>query len=222
MQVPKKIYDITQPLFHNCPGYPGLEPTILTRSFQHSVHGFNAEILTINMHSGTHLDVPFHFFADGKALDQFPIDTFAGPCVIFDLSKSVKPDSAITPEDLKPHMSSVSKGDIVLLHTGYGPKRGFSKEYLLEYPFVGGPAGEMLAEAGVKGVGTDALSIGGFGSPEKAAPGHLALLSKDIFLIEELLIPKELLDGKKRFLTAFPLPVQGCSGALVRAVVMEF
>ena len=141
---------------------------------------------------------------------------------MFDLSASVKPDAAITPEDLAPHMGAVEKGDIVLLHTGYGQKRGFSPDYLLKYPYVGGPAGEMLAAAGVKGVGTDALSIGCFGSPEKAGPGHVVLLSNNIFLIEELCIPAALLDGKKRYITAFPLFMQGCSGAPVRAVMLEF
>ena len=79
MHIPRKIYDLSQPIFHNCPGYPGMDLAVLNLDFQHCSHGFNAETLTMNMHTGTHLDVPFHFFPDGKKLHEFPIETFAGP-----------------------------------------------------------------------------------------------------------------------------------------------
>ncbi len=222
MNVPKRVYDLTQPIYHNCPGWPGQRLAVVDWEYQHVTSGFNSERVSFNTHTGTHLDVGYHFFADGKTLDQVPAEVFCGPMIIFDLRQAVRADSAITPEDLAPHLPRIRKGDIVLLCTGYGPKRGFNAEYLHKYPYLGGPAADALAKAGVKGVGTDALSMGGSETREKGAPCHLSLLSKDIFILEELLIPEELLDGKRRYFSCFPMWIKGCGGAPARAVVYDF
>ena len=216
-----KLYDLTQAMYHNCPGWPDYPLTTVNWDYRVIHHGFNAETVCFNTHTGTHIDVPYHFFNEGKKLDEYPIDHYAGTCVCFDLRQTVKPDTAISPEDIAPHMAKVQEGDIVLLCTGYGEKRGFNKDYLYEYPYLGGPAAEMLAKAKVKAVGIDALSLGGWGGPEKGRPCHVALLPHDIFIIEELRIPEALLDNKRRYLTAFPLPLSGCGGAPARVVVYE-
>ena len=223
MNTPKRIYDLTQPIYHNCPGWPGQRLAVVDWEFQHVNDNFNAERVTFNTHTATHVDVPYHFLADGRTLDQVPAETFAGPGVFFDLRKTVKPDSAITPEDLQSHMSRVEKGDIVILVTGYGKLYGFRDDYLHKYPYLGGPAAELLVKAGAKGVATDALSVGGFGGDEKARPCHLALLTNGVFILEGLTeIPEELFDGKKRYFTCFPMLINGCGGAPARAVVHEF
>ena len=72
----------------------------------------------------------------------------------------------------------------------------------------------------MSGVGIDALSIGGWGGPEKGAPSHEALLSAGKVVIEELLVPDELV-GRRCFLTAFPVLLSGCGGAWARAVAWE-
>ncbi len=221
MNIPKRIYDLTQPIYHNCPGWPGQPLAIVDWEFQHVNYGFNSERVSFNTHTGTHIDVGYHFFADGKTLDQVPAEAFAGPMVVFDLRKTAKGDHAITPEELAPHLARVQKGDIVLLCTGYGQKRGFNEDYLHQYPYLGVPAAEALLKAGVKGVGTDALSMGGWGAPEKALC-HVTLLPKDVFLLEELLIPEAIIDEKRRYFTCFPMWIKGCGGAPARAVVYEF
>ncbi len=222
MNIPNRLYDLTQPIYHNCPGWPGQRLATVTWRYQQVNDKFNAEYVDFNTHTATHVDVPYHFLADGKTLEQVPLDAFAGPAVFMDLRNTVKPDTAITPGDLKPHMSRVAKGDIVILCTGYGMKYGFSHEYLHTYPYLGGPAAELLAEAGARLVGTDALSLGGWGSEEKGHPCHLALLPKGICILEGLFVPEAILDGKKRYFTCFPLLINGCGGAPARAVVYDF
>ncbi len=217
-----KLYDLTQPMYHNCPGWPDTPLMSVSWDYRCIHHGFNAETVSFNTHTGTHIDVPYHFFQDGKKLDDYPVEHYAGPCVIIDLRSAIKPDTAISPQDLAPHMHRVQRGDIVLLFTGQGEKRGFNREYLYDYSYLGGPAAEVLAKAGVKGVGIDALSLGGYGSAEKGRPCHEALLPHDVFIIEELRIPPALADEKRRYFSAFPLPLAGCGGAPARAVVYEW
>jgi len=71
-------------------------------------------------------------------------------------------------------------------------------------------------------VGIDGLSIGGWGGPEKGAPPHVILLRHEIWPLEELYLTKELLEAERWYLCAFPLKMQGFSGAPVRAVAMLF
>ena len=217
----KKIYDLSQPLFHNCPGWAQYPSTHITRDFHVPVDGFNSEMMHMNTHTGTHLDAPFHFFQDGKTIDQIPLDAFAGPGLFCDL-RYKEPDTPITAKDVEPFMPRVEAGDWVILNTGMGKKRGFNKEYLLGWAYLDGEAAELLAGAKIKGVGIDALSLGGWGSPEKGRPCHEALLGKGILILEDLLISDELMDGKKRLISCFPLLMPGCGGAPARAVAYEF
>lgn len=221
----KKIYDLSQPLYHNCPGWPDYAMTTISADFRIGLNGFNSETLSMNTHTGTHLDVPYHFFENGQTVDQVPLESFMGPGVFCDL-RHKKPDTPITVEDLAPYLPLIEKGDIVILNTGFGPKRAMTDEYLHKWPYLSGPAAEALVKAGAKGVGIDGLSIGGWGSAEKGRPCHEVLLSAGVFAIEEVLIPDALMDavkdGKKRLVSCFPLLLQGCSGSPVRMVAYEF
>ncbi len=40
----------------------------------------NLSAIELGSHTGTHADAPFHFIAEGKTLDDLPLDTFVGPC----------------------------------------------------------------------------------------------------------------------------------------------
>ena len=143
----KKIYDLSQPLYHNCPGWVEYPSTHITRDYHIAVNGFNAEMLHMNTHTGTHLDVPFHFYQDGDTIEKVALESFAGPGVFCDL-RHKKPDTPITPEDMQPFMSCIERGDWVILNTGMGKKRGFNKEYLMGWAYLDGPGAEALVKAG--------------------------------------------------------------------------
>ena len=216
-----KFYDLTQPIYHDCPGWPTYPPVSSTRDYRRAVDGFNAETLTLNTHTGTHVDVPFHFYDDGDTIEKVPLDKFAGPGVFIDLRGEVGPDAAIDEAVLSPYKDRIEPGDLALLNTGWSAKRSISEEYLFHWPYVDGSGAEFLIGLGVKAVGVDGLSVGGWGA-EKARPCHLALLAKGIVLIEEINFPEEVMDGKKRFVMGFPLLLPGHGGSPVRLVAVEF
>lgn len=222
MRTPRRLFDLTQPIYHNCPGWPGQQLASVNWEFQQVNDSFNSERVSFNTHTATHIDVPYHFLKDGKTIDQMPVDAFAGEALFLDLRQTVRPDSPIGVRELEPHMGKVAGGDIVVLCTGYGRRYGFSDAYLHAYPYLDGPGAELFVKAGVKGVGTDALSLGGWGADEKGRPCHMALLPRGIFILEGLFVPEEILDGKKRYFTCFPMLIKGCGGAPARAVVYEF
>ncbi len=215
-----RMWDLSQPVGHGGPAWAEYEPPVVTRNYRLAAEGFNAETLTLNTHTGTHVDVPFHFDDAGATIDQVPVSAFAAPAVFIDLRDRVKRGEAIGRAQLDPLPDLLAPGDIAVLVTGWGQRRALTEEYLKGWPYLDRTGAEVLVEHGVSGVGIDALSIGGWGGPEKGEPSHHVLLDSGKVIIEELLIPGELL-GRRCFLTAFPVLLQGCGGAWARAVAWE-
>lgn len=108
------ILAMSQPVFHNCPGWPTYELTEVTYEAINPKDGFTAEVFKMNAHTATHLDAPFHFFPEGKKIDEMPIEGFQGEAVIIDL-RGIAPDTGITSEHLKPYADKIKEGDIVLM-----------------------------------------------------------------------------------------------------------
>jgi arylformamidase len=221
--IPSRIIDLSQPVFSNCPQYPDTNPRpAQVRWFYiHGVELVNKEIVEISTHTGTHCDAPFHFFDDGKTIDQVPLEQYVGWAVVVDV-RGKAPGSSIEAADVEPHLERIHPGDVVLFNTGWGHKRANTKEFLTQYVYCGGEAAELIAGRGAKGAGIDAVSFGGYGDPAKAAPGHRALLGKGRFIVEELYFPDEVMDGKRRLFVCAPVKMQGCSGGWTRAALWEF
>ena len=161
------------------------------------------------------------FFRMAKRSTKYHSESYVGPAVVFDL-RSKKAGSAIERADLEGMAGDVAPGDIVLLNTGGGHRRANTKAFLTEYVYLGGSGAQYLIDRGVKGVGIDAVSMGGYDDPGKAGPPHRILLGNGAFIIEELYFPDEVNDGRKRLFVAAPVKLQGCSGAWTRAALWEF
>ena len=221
--LPRRVFDLSQPVFSNCPQYPDSNPRpVQIRLFYMlAVQGVNKEIVELSTHSGTHCDAPFHFFEDGKTIEQIPLETYIAQAAVLDLRRK-RPGTAIEVADLQPLAAGIETGDVALLNTGNGHRRANSKEFLTEYVYLSGEGAQFLVERGVKGVGIDAVSLGGYDDPAKAGPPHRAMLGNGKFIVEDLYFPDEVMDGKKRLFVAAPVKLQGCGGAWTRAMLWEF
>lgn len=212
----EKIIDLSQPLYHNCPGWPTSALTEVNYEAIAGKDGYTVENLKISVHTGTHLDAPFHFFPDGKTIDEIPVGEFQGEAVLVNLF-GIEADTGISVDHLIKYENKIQKGDIVILYTGWGQKRNITREYYYQWPYLTKEGAEWLLEKGVKGVGIDGLSIGGWG-PDKGPQPHTVLLKNNIWLLEELLIDEELLKHERFYLTAFPLKLRRFGGSPTRAV----
>jgi kynurenine formamidase len=221
--IPSRIYDLSQPVFSNCPQYPddNPRPAQIRLFYMLAVQGVNKEIVEISTHTGTHVDAPFHFFEDGRTIDEVPLESYVGPAVVLDLREK-EAGSSIERQDLEPLAGELAAGDIALLNTGGGHRRANTKAFLTEYVYLSGEGAQYLIDRGVRGVGIDAVSMGGYNDPSKSGPPHRILLGSGAFIIEELYFPEEVMDGRKRLFVAAPVKLRGCSGAWTRAALWEF
>lgn len=220
MILPKRIFDLSQPVFTNCPQYPDTNPrpASVKLFYMQQVQGVNKEIVEISTHTGTHCDAPYHFFDDGKTIEQIPLEHYVAPAVVADLRHKA-PGSAIELADVLG--LRFQQGDVVLLNTGWGKKRANTADFLTQYVYLSGEAAEHLVKVGVAGVGIDAVSLGGYNDPAKAGPPHRAMLGAGKFIVEELFFPDEIMDGTPRLFVALPIKLRGCGGAWTRACLWE-
>lgn len=118
----KKYYDLSQQVYHNCVAWPTYKMADVKYEAYYSRDQFNAERIDMNVHTGTHVDAPFHFFSDGKTVDEISVDKWQGEAVLVDLRDKVESCHGIVPSDLIEYDDLIKEQSIVLLNTGWCKK----------------------------------------------------------------------------------------------------
>lgn len=178
--------------------------------------GYNVESIRFLTHTGTHIDAPYHFIEDGETVDQIPLQRLVsyGYCV----SPRFK-GTEITRGDLEAKWRREYRGSTILIHTGWSRKRGFTKQFLYEFPGLSEDAADFLLQQKVGVVGIDTLGIEPYSHKDFRV--HKKLLSKGVVVIEDLAGLEQLAEGKKYLIVALPVKISGGSGAMTRVVAIE-
>ena len=169
--------------------------------------------LSMGAHSGTHIDAPMHFVADGAPIDQVPIERLIGRARVIDIADSVH---AINAAELNRHDW---KGAPRLLFRTRSSSRGWmdSVEFHRDFAYIAPDAAQLLADGSVQLVGVDYLSSEEFGAT--APRTHQILLGRGIPIVEGLdLRPVEAGDYE---LIVLPLKIAGHEGAPARAIMRK-
>jgi len=137
------------------------------------------------VHTGTHVDAPRHFYLDGPAFDEIPLERLHGPGLV--LRVDVEAGGVIGVEDFERVAGRIEPGDIVALDTGWSEKFG-TEEYDIN-PSISVEAAHWLVERGVTLLACD------FATPDLALPlrkpgfdwpVHQVLLSNGVLVCEHL------------------------------------
>lgn len=211
-----KLVDLSHPLAHGQLNFP-FDPkiSIVVHNTVGSI-GYNITQMSMSTHQGTHLDVPFHFYDDGKTVDQMPLDRFYGSASLVDLAPGgcLAPKTPITPEMLAPHAAKFQPGAKVIYRTGWDRTFG-TPECFTDFPTLTLDAAQWIARQRIGLLGMDTLT-----PSADWKQVHLALLAKDV----EIVVVEGLTNLDKlpeRFtLAAFPLNIQGRDGSPIRAVAI--
>jgi len=143
----------------------------------------NVSLLTMSAHTGTHMDGPRHFIKDGRGLEDLPLDAVMGPCRVLELQSK----GAVTVEDLKPH--NLQRGERILLKTDNSTKSwAMQPKFDKDFIYISKEAAKYIADTGVRTIGVDYLSVGGF--YKDGVETHHALLGPEVWIIEGLDLSK--------------------------------
>jgi len=173
---------------------------------------FTLSVYSMGAHSGTHIDAPMHFIANGAPIDQVPLNPLIGSARIIDIPDSVQ---AIDAAELNRHDW---KGATRVLFRTRSTLRGWmDSAFHTDFAYVAPDAAQLLADAGVVLVGVDYISAEQFGA---AAPRtHQILLGRGIPIVEGLDLRS--VQAGDYDLIVLPIKVRGHEGAPARAIVRK-
>ena len=108
---------------------------------------------------------------------------------------------------------AIHSADFILLYTGWENRWGTESFLEDTFPVPDEEAAHYLVSCGLKGVGTDALSIDRLVGPQTV---HTVLMKADAVILENLCLEK-VRDRKDFLFFALPMKFQNADGAPIRA-----
>lgn len=195
-----RFYDISQEVF-GCavfPGDPSPEKETMLRISEGAVCNLSA--FRMCAHNGTHVDAPYHFYDDGKTIDEVDLDRFIGYAYVTEHEGDV--DARDAGEILDAAAKADPRASERILIKG---KASVTKE-----------AAEIFAQRGIKLFGNESQTVGPEDAPKEV---HLIMLGAQIVLLEGIRLSD--VPTGVYILNAAPLNLRGCDGAPCRAILME-
>ncbi len=208
------IKDVTFTVGPGMTVWPGDDPVQLYRQ-QKIEDGANANVsyLGLSVHTGTHIDAPFHFLKAGYGVEQIPLDLLVGPAQVIQIPEEAKVIDSKTLEKtvIKPGIKKVLfKTSVSLQRTQL--TQGFKADFVA----VDADAAQILVDKGINVIGIDYLSIAPY---KNSRPTHEILLNANILIIEGL----NLADVDEGIYTLYclPLKLKGSDGAPARVILIQ-
>lgn len=205
-----KYWDISIPLKDGMVCWPGDNaPSIEQIAFMDRGDMCNVTKLHMSVHTATHMDAPRHFIHSGVGIDQTPVDALIGPARVVEIFDP----SAIRRGELEG--VAPRAGERLLFKTKNSREAWGKPEFDKDFVYIADEGARYLVECGVRTVGVDYLSIGGF--YHDTVETHVTILGAGIAVIEGLDL-SEVEPGDYE-LICLPLKIAGADGAPARAVL---
>lgn len=203
--------DISLPLQGDLPVWPG-DPKILLKWLSRIDHGSMANVteLEMSVHSGTHIDAPFHFNQNGTTIDKIDLNVLIGSVTVVDVPHNIL---TITSEYLK--SLELPECERILFKTKntllWERKE---KRFYPNYVGIDPSGAQWLVDKNIKLVGIDYLSISPF---DCTVEPHKLLLGAGIVVLEGINLSNAASGNYK--LICLPLNLQGREGSPARVIL---
>ena len=208
--------DVTYPIYEGMTGWPGQPAT--SYDVLSCIHcGDEARVTVVNMsvHSGTHMDAPNHFMAQGIDISRAPFEVGMGPVRIaaIDCPAEVKPEHL---EAFEARTRPLEAGERLLLRTPNSDRKFWLQDpFDKDYRGIGPDAARYISDRKLKLVGVDYLSVGPFykGNPQT----HRALMTGGVWILEGIDL-RRVTEGDYEMI-ALPLKMVGSDGSPIRILI---
>ena len=186
VKAPQGWYDISVPLKQGMVYYP-TDP-VPPKIYRYSDRALGAPVtmsmLEIISHTGTHIDAPLHFIADGSTISDMPLDATIGPARVIEIKDPAK----IRVAELEKH--NIRKGERLLFKTRNSPVVYESPKFVEDYVYLDGDAADYLAEKRIILFGLDNITVGHAKDGDNVGHVHRTLLGAGVYILEDLALEK--------------------------------
>ncbi|OLC28540.1 MAG: hypothetical protein AUH31_08975, partial [Armatimonadetes bacterium 13_1_40CM_64_14] len=185
-----RLIDLTIPWGPEVEPVPGHPHIYYVPIHHHELHGLSTSYATFSIHTGTHIDAPYHFIKDGLTIDRVPLEWLNGPAVLVDLRSQARPGQPFTVDAVQAAAGDADLRDRrVVLWSGWAQAKWNDRAFYRDNPYVSNEAAQWLVRTGVRALGVDFAVDGGPPKPpgQPKYPVHLITLGADVCLIENLI-----------------------------------
>jgi arylformamidase len=201
--------DVTVPVRHEMVHWPGNPPVQLVRTADvKKGDPATLSLLSLGVHTGTHVDAPIHFLADGAGVDAVPLEALIGEVRVL----AIRDPHSIGAAELRGF--DPREGERLLFKTRNSGRQWGTAAFLTDFVFLSLEAARLLAERRVRTVGIDYLSIAGM---DEGVPTHVALLQAGVCIVEGLDLSA--VEPGAYDMVCLPLRLAGADGAPARVLL---
>lgn len=206
-----RIYDVSMPIAEGMAGFPGDPPVqIARRSSLDRGDAYNISNLSLGTHTGTHVDPPVHFLAQGATIDRIDLSILNGPCEVVEIPADRDRIGAHAFDHVPRETHRV------LFRTANSARWAQGAAFFADYVALDGEAAEAAVARGIRLVGIDSLSIER--DDTGRYPVHHRLLGASVLILEGLLLA-EVPPGRYQ-LRCLPLRITDGDGGPARALLL--
>jgi len=205
-------YDISLTISPSLPTWPGDPPIVLER-VEKIEDGSNANVSRLDMgvHTGTHVDAPYHFLPDGKSVEQLNLSLLTGRAYVLHLPEAdLITAAALEAAQIPPRTRRVL---FKTRNSGYWTRQ--ERDFQTGFVGISPDGAAYLIKRGVKLVGVDYLSVAPY---KQSRPTHEIFLSAGVVIVEGLDLSR--VSQGRYTLFCLPLKLAGSDGAPARAILV--
>ena len=191
------IVDLTHVVSPTFPVFAGAEYMVVEELFTVANDGYYINRLTLEEHTGTHMDAPAHFIEGGQTAENLAVEQFFAPIIVVDISERATSDNdaALSVDDLlawETEHGAIPDRAFVAMYSGWESRLGDPDTYInldgegiQHYPgFDPDAASFLVEERNIVGIGVDTLSQDPGNSEDFAT--HVTILGAGKYAIENV------------------------------------
>ena len=192
-----RIHDLTHVLSPDFPVFAGDDPMEIEQIVTIEENGYSKYWLSLDEHTGTHMDAPAHFIPGGVTADKIDPSVFFAPLCVIDISERAAndPDAEVTDGDIAEWEAihgTIPDRAFVAMYSGWESRLSDPASYVnldadgvQHYPGWSAQAVAFLTgERTVVGIGVDTLSLDP--GPSTDFMAHVNALQAGLYGLENL------------------------------------
>jgi kynurenine formamidase len=208
-----RVVDLTLPL------KPGMRGVEIAPKFTFAKEGWNASILSLYSHAGTHMDAQVHFEAGPETIDQHTPQRCMGRAWLVNLA-GIAPKALIEISSLGEAAKQFEPGDSLVLRTDWSKHLDNRAIYRDGLPRLSESLASWCVANKVKLLGVEPPSVADVTNLLEVTRIHKILLGGGVTIVEGL-CNLDKLTGPKIFFAALPLRIAQGDGCPCRAFAVD-